>query len=150
MLAARGAHGATMAEIAVASGVAKATLYNHFRTRADIYASLAAREVDTLAGLLADAGSLDDGLHEAAEWLATHPVVRAIVGGEPELVSWFACPDRAPALWSIVRDALRELAGRTDGDVSVDAAMRWLASFATAPGSPSDRSSYWLKGPLKR
>src|SRR5947209_6872486 len=38
----------TMAQVAAAGGVAKATLYNHFRTRGAVLAALVEHEVDTV------------------------------------------------------------------------------------------------------
>lgn len=134
-----GARATTMAEIAAASGVAKATLYNHFRTRAEVYASLAAREVDRLAGILRGAESIEAGLGAAAAWVAAHPLVHAVLDDEPEHATWLLMEDRAPALWGAVREAVADLLRVDPVDPPTDVALRWLASFMTAPGSQEIR-----------
>ena len=44
-----GSRKATMGDIAMLAGIAKATLYNHFRTRDDVYLAVVANEVDRIA-----------------------------------------------------------------------------------------------------
>ena len=44
-----GSRKATMGDIAMLAGIAKATLYNHFRTRDDVYLAVVASEVDRIA-----------------------------------------------------------------------------------------------------
>ena len=63
----------TMQSVAAAAGVAKATLYNHFRTKDDVATALLAVDADrwaALTGRLAAALRLDaDGAEIAARWL---------------------------------------------------------------------------------
>ena len=42
-----------MGDIAMLAGIAKATLYNHFRTRDDVYLAVVANEVDAVAAAVA-------------------------------------------------------------------------------------------------
>src|ERR1700722_16178375 len=69
-----GSRKATMGDIAMLAGIAKATLYNHFRTRDDVYLAVAANEVDRVSA--AARAKLPDGLDvaiaEAARLIGAH------------------------------------------------------------------------------
>jgi AcrR family transcriptional regulator len=142
----------TMADIAREGGTAKATVYNHFRTKPDVYAALLADEVDDLltsvAALPVTAGSAEsvvEALAYAAEWLSEHPVLRALREREPDLAARLARPGDGP-LWQRVRQAalarvsLAVAAGalhpQTDPAVAVDALLRWVTSHLTWPAAP--------------
>jgi AcrR family transcriptional regulator len=142
----------TMGDIAREGGTAKATVYNHFRTKADVYAALLADEADDLlaqvAALPAPAGSAEsvvEALAFAAEWLSEHPVLRALRDREPELAARLARPGAHP-VWQAVREAalrrvsLAVAAGalhpQTDPAVAVEALLRWVVSFVTWPAAP--------------
>jgi len=69
----------TMAQVASGAGVAKATLYNHFRTREAVLSALLAEEVNVLVEGLADrplAGALSEAASSLSDivlrWLASH------------------------------------------------------------------------------
>src|SRR4051794_11913933 len=72
----------TMAQVAAAGGVAKATLYNHFRTRDAVLAALVIAQVDALVD--AQQGKpLDAALGDAAVAISAHPVRRGLARVEP-------------------------------------------------------------------
>ncbi len=142
----------TMGDIAREGGTAKATVYNHFRTKRDVYAALVADEVDDLLGSLAElpgvAGSAESvaaALAYAAEWLSDHPVLRALREREPEVAARLARPGDTEE-WRAVRQAalhrvsLAVAAGtldpRTDPAVAVDVLLRWVVSYVTWPAAP--------------
>jgi AcrR family transcriptional regulator len=141
----------TMGDISREGGIAKGTLYNHFRTKPDVYAALLADEVDDLltqlAALPAPPGSVAsvvDALAFAAEWLSEHPVLRALREREPELAARLARPGDGE-VWTSVRQAalqrvsLAVAAGalhpQTDPEVAVDALLRWAVSHVTWPAA---------------
>ncbi len=81
----------TMSAVATRSGVAKATLYNHFRTKDDVLRALVAREVvlvadaaDAAAGA-APAGTAPAavGLARAAREVAEHVALRRVAAEDP-------------------------------------------------------------------
>ncbi len=72
----------TMAQVATAAGVAKATLYNHFRTREAVLAALLADEVGRLIENGADR-PLADALADTAAKLSDNPMLRTISRLEP-------------------------------------------------------------------
>jgi AcrR family transcriptional regulator len=134
-----GSRKATMADVAALSGVAKATLYNHFRTKRDVYAATIAAEVESLAAecarVAADEG-LEAALVRAAERIGMHPAVRRIAADEPAVLARLQTPADDPE-WTLARDALRGMltaAGRVDGAAEVETVLRWLVSFIGSAG----------------
>src|SRR5947209_7464750 len=75
-----GARKTTMADIAMLAGIAKGTLYNHFRTKEAVYAAAVDAGVQSLsaecAALAAD--DLAEALAVAAERIRTHPALRRV------------------------------------------------------------------------
>ena len=67
----------TMAEIAARAGVAKATLYNHFRTREEVLAALLLAEIDDLIAAVSHL-RLADALTTAALAVSEHPLLEAL------------------------------------------------------------------------
>src|SRR3954453_15803666 len=81
-----GSRKATMSDVAALAGVAKATLYNHFRAKRDVYAATIEAEGQALgaegAQVAADEG-LAPALARGAERLGTHSAVRRVAADEP-------------------------------------------------------------------
>lgn len=126
----------TMAQVAAAAGVAKATLYNHFRTRETVLSALAAEQARLLVE--AHAGKpLEQALTDAAVAISEHPLRRTLASREPAALAAVGCVDPSADGWCIARAGVAELlasAGRTGADL----VLRWLASFLL---TPADRRS---------
>jgi AcrR family transcriptional regulator len=133
----RGTGRSTMSGIAVAGGLAKATLYNHFRTKDEVWVALVADEVDGLAALAADA-SVADRLAAVAGALATHPALERLRTDEPATLVRLATVGSGPT-WALARAHLRAGLGAQTPDEGVDVALRWLASHVAAPGDAHTR-----------
>src|SRR4051794_8445160 len=103
-----GSRKATMADIAALAGVAKATLYNHFRAKRDVYAATVEAEVRSLGAECARVAA-DEGLHaalvRAAERIGTHPAVRRVAADEPAVLARLQTPAHDPA-WEVAREAV--------------------------------------------
>lgn len=135
-LIASGSRRTTMADIAAAAGVAKGTVYNHFRTRGELYRALAEAELERILAAAAQAGRAQGpaaGLTVAAEALREHPVLRRLRTHEPEALTALllaaAVPAAAPG-WERAGAVVAELAAPGAGDV----ALRWLLSWVLLPG----------------
>jgi AcrR family transcriptional regulator len=133
-----GSRKATMADVASLAGVAKATLYNHFRTKRDVYAATVEAEVHALgaecARVAADEG-LAAALVRAAERIGMNPAVRRIAAEEPAVLARLQTPTD-DATWTVARSAVLSLlhASRTDASAAdVEFVLRWLVSFFGAP-----------------
>jgi AcrR family transcriptional regulator len=124
----------TMAHVAAAAGVAKATLYNHFRTREAVLSALVLDEVASLAARAGDL-PLERALAETAHALATHPAVRTLARLEPGVVAALGCIDLRAEGWRRARDAVAA-ALAAEGLGGTDFVLRWLASYLLSPAAP--------------
>jgi AcrR family transcriptional regulator len=132
-----GEHGlrrSTMQSIAAAAGVAKATLYNHFRTKDEVAAVLLATELDRVTALAAGL-PLEQALAALSDELGAHPVLRRLAATEPEVLA---------ALLAVGPERWAELTGRLAMALNVDAdaaelAGRWLLGVVVQPGRSTTR-----------
>ena len=126
----------TMAQVAAGAGVAKATLYNHFRTKDAVLAALVADEVVRIAAAVAG-HPLDQQLTTAAEAICEHPLLRAVAASEPAAVAALARVDTSARGWHLVADAVTA-ALAAHGRAGTSLVLRWLASFVITPaGRPA-------------
>jgi AcrR family transcriptional regulator len=125
----------TMAQVAAAAGVAKATLYNHFRTREAVLDALVGAEVDALVDEFAGV-PLADALTGAAAAISAHPVRRALARLEPQTLAALGRIDDASEPWRKARAAV-EAALAADSRGGADLVLRWLASFVLSPAEPA-------------
>ena len=122
----------TMAQVAAAAGVAKATLYNHFRTREAVLGALLLEQVSALVEEQADK-PLEAALTDAAKALSLHPIRRSLARLEPgALVQLGRIDDQAEA-WQVARSGV-DAALAAAGLGGTDTVLRWLASFLISPG----------------
>ena len=129
-----GVRRSTMQSIAAAAGVAKATLYNHFRTKDDVAAALLALELDRLTALAASQPR-DQALATLSDELGAHPILRRLAGTEP---------DALIALLAVDADRWAELISRLGAALRVDddgaqLAARWLLGVVLQPGRSTTR-----------
>jgi AcrR family transcriptional regulator len=124
----------SMSRVAAAAGVAKATLYNHFRTRDAVLAALLADEVESLIERFAQA-PLADALAGAAEAVSVHPLRRVLADTEPATLAALARIDPAAPLWQHVQAAVDSLLAR-HGRAGGHTVVRWLASYLITPATP--------------
>lgn len=136
-LASHGVRGTTMTDIAATGGVAKGTLYNHFRRREDVFAALAEHEIRALGELVRESADDDLGaaLVLAAQRISTHPAVQRIAASEPELIGVMLVP--STGVRRVAEDeiaATLRASGRDSSPPYVDVVLRWLASYLARPG----------------
>jgi AcrR family transcriptional regulator len=125
----------TMAQVAASAGVAKATLYNHFRTREAVLDALLLDEVgrliDRVAGL-----PVHDALAATAAALSDSPLLRTLARVEPATVAALGRIDRTAPGWQRARAAV-DSALAADGRGGGEFVLRWLASFMVSPARPA-------------
>jgi AcrR family transcriptional regulator len=143
VLAEHGLTKATMGDVAVRGGLAKATLYNHFRTKADLVRGLLHDDVLEVAADCIDLAATDLGvaLTRAADAVAAHPVIVGLRSVEPAALLPLAAPTDA---WVDVREQVTlvlDAADRSAGPEHVDLVCRWLGSHALEPGSGTTRAT---------
>jgi AcrR family transcriptional regulator len=123
----------TMSQVATASGVAKATLYNHFRTREALLGALVLDEVSVLVDGCADM-SLADALASAANSIAGHPLLRTLARLEPATVAELGRIDLDAEAWRLARNAVAAAVARQSRG-GADLVVRWLASYLLSPAN---------------
>lgn len=140
-----GSRRATMGDIATLAGIAKATIYNHFRTKEDIYRAAietGVRELGEECTALA-ASDLAEALSRAAGRLAAEPALRRVAAEEPAVLAALVLPGEGGA-WDAARQATAEVlkaAGVAASAGSVDTVLRWVAGHAGAPGTEETRAT---------
>jgi AcrR family transcriptional regulator len=124
-----------MAQVAAAAGVAKATLYNHFRTREAVLSAVVLDQVRRIAE--GQQGKpLDGALADAAVAISANPVRRGLARVDPAALVAIARIDPHAEAWQLARAAVGAvLAGAGRG--GVDTVLRWLASYLLTPGAPT-------------
>jgi AcrR family transcriptional regulator len=132
-----GARKATMADIASLAGIAKGTLYNHFRAKEAVYAAALDAGIRGLAAECTAAAREDlaEALALAAERIGGNPALRRIAADEPATLAVLVTPNDMP-LWGLARSAVRDIlvsSGFATSAASIDAVLRWLVSFVAAP-----------------
>jgi AcrR family transcriptional regulator len=121
-----------MQSVARAAGVAKGTLYNHFRTKDEVARALLAAELDRLTREAAGR-TPDQALAVLADELAGHPVLRRLAHTEPELLLGLLGTDRWPELTARLARAVG-----LDDDAA-ELAARWLLGVVLQPGRSTTR-----------
>jgi AcrR family transcriptional regulator len=132
--AAQGLRRSTMQSVAGAAGVAKATLYNHFRTKDDVARALLAAELKRLTAL-ATGLPLETALVALADELGGHPVLRRLIETEPDLLT---------SLLAVGNEHWAQLVARLAAALAVDEdsaelAGRWLLGVVLQPGRSTTR-----------
>jgi AcrR family transcriptional regulator len=132
----RGLKKTTMQHVAAAAGVAKATLYNHFRTKDDVAQALVAFELDRLAALAAEL-PLTVAVPALAEEVGAHPVLRRLAETEPEtLVQMMGLDaERWGDVVLTLGSALR--ISRPEAEL----VCRWLLGLVLQPGTAPERAA---------
>ena len=145
VLAEHGLRKATMGDVAVRGGLAKATLYNHVRTKDDLVAGLVADDVAELGADCRDlaADDLAVALTRAADGVAAHPALVGLRTVEPAALLPAAAPGPG-AGWDVVRAQVAlvlDAAGRSQAAEHVDLVCRWLGSHVVQPGTQDSRAA---------
>lgn len=135
-----GTRKSTMGDIARVGGVAKATVYNHFRDKRELYAALVEAEVDALIERFAAAYAASDedplvaGLSAAAIGVTDHSVLRYVADNEPVVLGTMTRLG-AGAGWLRARSYAAGLLGAAQPSNAGDLAVRWVISHAAWPAS---------------
>jgi AcrR family transcriptional regulator len=130
-----------MVDIAVRSGMAKTTLYNHFRTKDEVIAALVAVEIDEI---LRDALTVHDdpakSLARAAWRLSTHSVLRGAVRVDSSVTATILASYPDADVWSEVGACVGQwltAVGLADQPAARELLVRWLTSAALMPSALS-------------
>lgn len=120
-------HGTGMAEVAAEAGLARATLYRHFPTRADLVAAIRGRAYDEAGAAIAacrlEEGSVSDALRRLVDGLIAVGDRYRFLQNEAE-THREADRKREAELSQPVVAMIRR--GQTSGELSADISPRWV------------------------
>ena len=152
-LARYGVRKTTMVDVAARSRVAKATLYNHFRTKDDLLVAYVEDRVASLTGTAvaaASTGGLAAALEAVAGVLRDDPVLRRAAREEPAALAPLCAPSDSRG-WLSARTGAADLltAARVPaGPGQVALLLRWATSQLLWPLDGSDASVQALAAQL--
>jgi len=138
-----GARKATMGDIAMLAGIAKATLYNHFRTRDDVYAAVLVAQVDEIAAAASEREDFVGALAEAARLVAQHPALRKVVAEDPAILVGLLSvhgAELSAAARAHVSEALQR-SGCSTTQAAVGLVASFLASQIFTPTDAAERGA---------
>jgi len=131
-LAERGPKGLTMVAVADLGGIAKATVYNHFRSREELVTALAVDAVERLLAAAHGASGLADALAQVGVAAASLPELRGALALDPRAASLVVVPGDGVA-WDTAREAARTLLTAHDAeadDAGTGLVLRWVTAVA--------------------
>jgi AcrR family transcriptional regulator len=133
----------TMVDVASKSGVAKATLYNHFRTKDDVLAAVVEQQLADLIGACvttASSSGLVEALVHVATVLGEHPALRKAADGEQQLLAPLMTPSPGRG-WQLAREgvaAVLTAGGAPSAAADVETVLRWCVSQVLWPVGRDD------------
>jgi len=125
----------TMAQVAAAAGVAKATLYNHFRTREEVLEAVLLSEIEGIVHRV-DHLELNEALLRAASAISEHSLLETL-GYEQQTLAMLSRVDVRSKGWLCVAEAVEGMLARR-GVRGTPTVLRWLSSFILSPADPVD------------
>jgi AcrR family transcriptional regulator len=132
----------TMADVAAAAGVAKATLYNHFRAKPDVVVAVVEAESRALADACAVVAARDGlaaALAYAAETVSAHAALRRVVAEEPaEALALLTLSGRGRAVADELTARVCAHAGVDLDEAGRDVIRRWVLSHVADPVDSGD------------
>jgi AcrR family transcriptional regulator len=133
-----GARRTTMADIANLAGIAKGTLYNHFRAKEAVFAAAIDAGMRSLTDECVTVATEDfaDALALAAERLGSHPALCRLAADERSAIAALTAIDDSER-WDAARasvKAILDAGGRDASPATVEVLLRWLVSFIGSPG----------------
>lgn len=133
LLGESGVAGTNMIEIADRAEVSRASLYNHFRDKHEVFVALVETEIDRIATIALVAPSRAQALYAISREISEHDGLRTAIERDGELMA-AALTARDHRVWEEIYSQLARIFA-TDV-VGVGLVLRWLLGQVTAPLSP--------------
>ena len=122
-----------MIEIADASQVSRATLYNHFRDKAAVIAALISAEVEFMINLANKAGTPADALEKLSLYISTDGALSAMRDHDKAALTEMLAHSEHP----LYLDLAKCLFTATKSAAGTGVAMRWLMGQVLQPLTPA-------------
>lgn len=125
-----GLHHTNMIDIADRAQVSRASLYNHFRDKNEVFIALLEAEVDRIAALAKVCGSRSESLYLISREISSHEALRSALEHDPAAIA-IALSAREHNLWVRIYRSLAEIFA--SDAVGIGMIVRWLLGQVTAP-----------------
>ncbi len=135
-----GAHATTMSAVAVRGRVAKATLYNHFRTKAELFEAVILARIEACRTTALAAPDLLTAMRLTATTLRGLPAVAGLAQHDPAAQARLTAASDGPAS-AAARAAVTEVLarhGRTSDAAASGLMLRWLVSQLLWTGTQAE------------
>ena len=136
-IAVNGLSGTSMVDVADFGQVARATLYNHFRSNEELLTALILDEVERASGLFRAEKTFEAGLNALARDIGSNAMLRKIAGNDPTTLAAVIKVNQEP-IWAKIQTQFALLAKerKVSDSAAVDLAFRWLLSQVAYPLAP--------------
>jgi len=118
-----------MIEIADASEVSRATLYNHYRDKSAVISALITAEVELIIELAGKAGTPADALEKLSLYISSDPALAAMRQHDQSALTQALSHSDHP----LYLELARSLYGATKSEAGTGVAMRWLIGQVMQP-----------------
>lgn len=119
----------SMIEIADASEVSRATLYNHFRDKSAVIEALATSEVDRLVDLASKAGTPADALERLSREISGDRALAAMRQHDPSALTLMLSHSNSPLYLTLAHSIFSAI----KSEAGTSLAMRWLIGQVMQP-----------------
>jgi AcrR family transcriptional regulator len=119
-----------MIEIADRAQVSRASLYNHFRDKQEVFLALVETEIERIATIALVSPSRSEALYQISREISEHDGLKKALERDGELVA-AALTSRDHQIWEEIYNHLAKIFA-TDV-VGVGLVLRWLLGQVTAP-----------------
>jgi AcrR family transcriptional regulator len=136
-IAEKGISGTSMVDVADFGQVARATLYNHFRSKEELWTALIFDELERVSALFRAEKTFEAALKVLAADIGSNPMLRAIARDDPATLARLMRVDQSP-VWGQIQARFGTLAKeqKVSDSAAVDLAFRWLLSQVAYPVAP--------------
>jgi len=136
-IATKGLSGTSMVDVADFAQVARATLYNHFRSKEELWNALILDELEQASQLFRAQSNFEAGLRALASYLNTNLMLRTIARDDPATLAALTRVSQNQ-IWQTIyaRFALLAKEQKISDLAAVDLAFRWLLSQVAFPLAP--------------
>lgn len=132
----------SMVDIADFGQVARATLYNHFRSKDELWLALILDEVESASQLFREQATFESGLNALATYIGAHPMLRTITRDDPATLASLTRVNESQ-IWQTIYARFASLAKerKVSDSAAVDLAFRWLISQIAYPLAPEAQAN---------
>lgn len=141
-VATKGISGTSMVDVADFGQVARATLYNHFRSKDELWVALIQDELESVSELFRAQSNFETGLAALASYIGANPMLRTIAEEDPVTLATLTKVADSQ-IWTAIyaRFSLLAKERKVSDSAAVDVAFRWLVSQIAYPLPPQMQAS---------